>query len=156
MIAEKFKTDPDWFANNPKEAYKAQELVRQAANPEYTAPPFVKDKAKAPVHPDEVLRKLEMAAARPTSSRRKQKAMEGDLRYKRILQEISKAEASLPTNQYKGLLQLVEEMNRPDSNITDRYELISQGLDIIFEGNPAMKAFWDRKLAPLAAIGCKP
>ena len=94
-----------------------------------------------------------MAAARPTSSRRKQKAMEGDLRYKRILQEISKAEASLPTNQYKGLLQLVEEMNRPDSNITDRYELISQGLDIIFEGNPAMKAFWDRKLAPLAAIG---
>lgn len=151
--ADRFQRDPDWFRSNKKDAFRIQELVRQVVAPDHVAGPYTVEKPTPQVSPEEALRRLDEAVMKPTSSRRKQKALEGDRRYKRTLAEIEKAEASLDGTQYGGLLELTEMLNDPKVTRSDRHAMVADYLPAIFPDNPALQQLWHKKFQPLAAIG---
>ena len=149
--AQRFREDIGSFKKD-SDTPNIQRMVRQRANPEYV-PDFSDPKPE--LDPDRVLRKLDDAITRPTSSRHKQKALEGDRRYKRAVAEVEKASSSLNPDQYQMLYDLVESVNSPNMTRADRFSLVNDMLPIIFpkRTDRAKIEFWRKKLTPLSAIG---
>jgi hypothetical protein len=155
QVVQRFQNDPDWFRANKKEAFKLQELVRQKANPDYVAQPYTpkKPKAETVVNVDDLVAKMTNDRFKTTTSRRKQKATEGDIRYKKVVAALDKVQGKMPSNQFASLHMLTEGLNRPDMTASDRFSTLREGLDTIFADDPVQKKFWFDNMTPLAAIG---
>ena len=124
-----------------------QEAVRQRANPDY------KPKFDVGKNPEDVLKKYKATDFRPTTSRRKEKAIEGARRAKNLVADIEAADTSLSGDQYGALLNLKEAIDSPDKTREDRGRIVNEMLPYIFDGNEAVAELWKKKFAPLIAIG---
>jgi hypothetical protein len=132
-----------------------QEAVRQRINPEYQPQFDRKGKLKIGPEPDQVLKKFQAADKGLTSSRRKQRAIEGDRRYKNLLTDIEAATPSLDSTQLQMIMDLAESINSPAMTRADRFKLVDEMLPLIFpkRGQRAVVEAWRTKFIPLAAAG---
>lgn len=150
--AQRFREDIRSFSTKSDELYSIQRLVKMRANPE--GKPHPKD-AKVKPDPETVLKKFQATDTKPTSDRRKQKALEGDRRYKNVIGEIEASTNSLSPDQYQMLWDLAESINSPDMTRAQRFKLVESMLPMIFpkRSQKALIEFWRKKMTPLAAIG---
>lgn len=135
-----------------------QEAVRQRINPTYQ-PKFdhldKKGNTKPAPNAEEVLKKFKATDKGLTSSRGKQKAIEGDRRYKNLVAEIEAVSETLSADQLQMLSDLAESINSPAMTRAERFKLVNEMMPMIFpkRGQQAAIEIWRKKFTPLAAIG---
>lgn len=121
-----------------------QEQVRQRANPDHK-PQFSDTTA------EKALRKLDAASVKPSGSRRKQKAKEGERRAQNVVAEIEGGINALPAPTYRTLHKLKESIDRPDMTAEMRGQLVDETLSTLFQG-PILD-HWNKVFTPLVTIG---
>lgn len=135
-----------------------QEAVRQRINPTYQ-PKFdhldKRGNTKPAPNAEEVLKKFKATDKGLTSSRGKQKAIEGDRRYKNLVAEIESVSETLSADQLQMLSDLAESINSPAITRAERFKLVNEMMPMIFpkRGQGAVIEIWRKKFTPLAAIG---
>lgn len=146
---QRFRENIRSFSKDPNTPL-IQRMVAQRAqsDPERNFRP-----KKTPPTPEAVVRKLQAVDSGLTTDRRKQKAREGDRRYRNLIAEIDDSADGLKADQLEMLYDLAESINSPNMTRVDRFRLVEDMLNAIFPRGKAMRELWRKRFAPLAAIG---
>jgi hypothetical protein len=164
--AKRFRADPRSFstdANTPEgqQTYLVQEAVRKAAAPTYEGGREAVAQVKAmfkgkgdgqkPGGTNTSGKFRDANSAAPTGSRRRQKAFEGDRRYKNLLSQVE-SDGSLKPEERAGLMELADEINTPLATADQRKQIVEQRIGEIVRGK-ARQAMWKTNFRGLASIG---
>lgn len=145
--ADRYREDIQGLAGKRGPAAALQELVRQKYNPDHVPGPI----NKRPRSGDVSLKLLEATSGR-TLSRGKQKASEGDRRYRNLVAQVERSQGTLTADQFELLLGLVDEINSPGMSVDMRRDMVRNVLPTIFE-NPVQVDLWRSQFAGLVSIG---
>lgn len=143
--ASRFREDIQSFSGKKGDAAALQRIVKQRYQPDYQPD-------RTPPQGDKPLRKLEAIEGGLTSSRGKQKAREGDRRYRNVVAEVERAKGNLKYDQYQKLIDLADTINSPGVTRAERFEMLDAVLPTVFR-NRVARDFWRKEFAPLASIG---
>ncbi len=138
--------------NNPEsqKTYLAQDLVRQRGNPGHKNADKVGKKKKRQKSPDEALNAY---TNRIYGDRYKDKASEGERRFRNVVAAVERARGNLPAGVSNDLIWLADSMNRPDVTRAKRFQMMNETLDKIFPDNPGARDIWKSEFGFLASIG---